>query len=170
MSEDRIRRLCELQNPCRLCPRKCGAMRAEGETGFCGMANRMVINSSGPHFGEEPQLVGKGGSGTIFMSGCNLGCVFCQNEEISHLGYGDVHDKEALIEIMLRMEIRRCENINFVTPTHFTPQITEAILAARERGLSIPIVYNSGGYENIEVLDAMEGLIDIYMPDAQIFE
>ncbi len=125
----------------------------------------LYISSFGPHFGEEPELVGKGGSGTIFFTGCNLKCVFCQNYEISHLRIGRKYTVEELADIMIYLQNIGCHNINFVTPTHFTPHIMEAIVLARKKRLQIPIVYNCGGYEKVETLKLLEGFVDIYMPD-----
>jgi putative pyruvate formate lyase activating enzyme len=131
------------------------------------MDARLYISSFGPHFGEEPELVGRGGSGTIFLTGCNLKCVFCQNYEISHRMIGKQYSVLELVDIMLYLQNIGCLNINFVTPTHFTPHIMEAIFKARGKGLKIPIVYNCGGYEKVETLKLLDGFIDIYMPDAK---
>jgi putative pyruvate formate lyase activating enzyme len=123
------------------------------------------ISSVSPHFGEEPVLVGPGGSGTIFLAGCNLGCVFCQNFDISHLRYGSEMSIEQLAEAMLHLQNRGCSNINFVTPTHLAGPIAAAIESARDKGLSVPIVYNTGGYDSVDTLKLLAGFIDIYMPD-----
>lgn len=160
-----VRRLAEMLNPCILCPRMCGIYRSRGEVGFCGIADNPVISSVGPHFGEESELVGSGGSGTIFFSGCNLGCVFCQNYDISHYRRGREVTIERLSEYMLRLQSQRCSNINLVTPTHLLPQIMAAIELAKKDGLTLPIVYNSGGYDLADTLRLLEGMIDIYMPD-----
>jgi putative pyruvate formate lyase activating enzyme len=165
-----IAALKSLQSPCRLCPRTCGAKRAEGETGFCGAAAQATVASFGPHFGEERVLVGNGGSGTIFLSGCNLKCVFCQNFDISHGVSGRLVTPAALAEIMMTLREEGCENVNFVTPTHHAPQIAEAILIARRSGFSRPVVYNCGGYESVEALSLLDGLVDIYMPDAKFLD
>lgn len=154
-----------LLQKCTLCPRNCEVNRTEGEKGYCKSGTRAVISSFSPHFGEEEPLVGKYGSGTIFFTNCNLLCVFCQNYDISHQGYGKEITTEKLAEIMLYLQGLLCHNINFVTPTHFTPQILEAVKIAKERGLNIPLVYNCGGYEKVETLKLLEGIIDIYMPD-----
>ncbi len=154
-------------SPCRLCPRNCKAMRLEGQTGFCGIGREAVVSSYGPHFGEERPLVGRHGSGTIFFAGCNLGCLFCQNYDISHLRSGEEVSTEYIASIMLALEERGCHNVNFVTPTHVSPQIMEATRIARKKGLSVPAVYNCGGYESVETLKLLEGTIDIYMPDAK---
>jgi putative pyruvate formate lyase activating enzyme len=129
-----------------------------------------MVSSFGPHFGEEPVLVGYGGSGTIFFTGCNLGCIFCQNYDISHLMNGEYISTAELADIMLYLQERGCENINLVTPTHQTPQIADALLLARRRGLKLPVVYNCGGYESVEVLRELEGVVDIYMPDVKTFD
>jgi putative pyruvate formate lyase activating enzyme len=150
---------------CRLCPRDCGVNRREGERGVCGAGYSPVVSSAFPHFGEEPELVGTGGSGTIFMTHCNLRCVFCQNDDISHGGEGREVTPEELAECMIALQDRGCHNINFVTPTHFVPQIVTALVSAARRGLSIPLVYNTGGYDSIETIRALAGIFDIYMPD-----
>lgn len=164
---ERVRQAYEMMKSCGICPRKCGVNRLQGEVGFCGIGARAVVSSAGPHFGEEPPLVGRGGSGTIFFAGCNLGCVFCQNYDISHLRRGHEATPAATAEAMLRLERMGCHNINFVTPTHVTPHVMEAILIARDLGLETPIVYNCGGYERLEVLRLLEGFVQIYMPDAK---
>ncbi len=148
-----------------LCPRRCGVNRAAGQTGYCGIGAEPVISSFGPHFGEERVLVGHGGSGTIFFTGCNLRCVYCQNYDISQLHQGAPIPINALAEIFLRLEARGCANINLVSPTHQIAAIAESIERARAAGLRVPIVYNSGGYDLPETLALLEGLIDIYMPD-----
>jgi len=160
-----IRKLAEKMSPCTLCPRNCKVRRAEGETGFCGIADMPRVSSVGPHFGEEPVLVGPSGSGTIFFAGCNLGCVFCQNFDISHLRYGREMTIEQLAEAMLHLQNRGCSNINFVTPTHLAAPIAAAIELARNKGLSLPTVYNTGGYDLVATLELLAGFIDIYMPD-----
>ena len=160
-----VRKLCEKISPCTLCPRNCKVQRGEGQTGFCGIADIPRVSSVGPHFGEEPVLVGPGGSGTIFFAGCNLGCVFCQNFDISHLRHGSEMSIEQLAEAMLGLQNRGCSNINFVTPTHLAGPIAAAIELARDKGLSVPIVYNTGGYDSVDTLKLLAGFIDIYMPD-----
>ncbi len=165
--KDVVKAVYKLMEGCRLCPRKCGVNRLKDERGFCGMGKELMISSHGPHFGEEDVLVGKSGSGTIFLTGCNLGCAFCQNYDISHtkLGYEVTVDK--FVAIMLGLEKMGCHNINFVTPTHFVPQILDAILMARKKGLTLPLVFNCGGYESVETLKLLDGIIKIYMPDAK---
>jgi putative pyruvate formate lyase activating enzyme len=140
-------------------------MRAEGQIGFCGVGDMPIVSSAAPHFGEESVLVGSGGSGTIFFAGCNLGCVFCQNYDISHHRAGRRITIEQLAQTMLRLRDVGCCNVNFVTPTHLVAPMAAAIEAAREKGLAIPTVYNCGGYDSVETLRRLEGLIDIYMPD-----
>ncbi len=130
---------------CFLCPRECGVNRLKGEKGHCATGRYAIVSSYGPHFGEEPELVGTSGSGTIFFSYCNLNCIFCQNYEISQLGEGRERDKEALAKIMLYLQEIGCHNINLVSPTHIVPQFLEALELAVKEGLKIPIVYNSGG-------------------------
>ncbi len=162
---DRARGLAELSSPCRLCPRECGARRKEGERGFCRAGLVPWVSSFGPHFGEEMVLVGRGGSGTIFFTACNLHCVFCQNFEISQLDRGDEIRTEELASFMLRLQDLGCENVNLVTPTHQAPQIVDALAIARDEGLTLPIVWNCGGYESVEALKLLSGIVDIYMPD-----
>jgi len=151
--------------PCHLCPRDCGVDRLRGERGVCGVGEKAAVASSGPHFGEEACLVGRGGSGTIFLGGCNLRCVFCQNYDISHYPLGDERTPDEIAGLMLRLAVAGCENINVVTPTHVTHALAEAVVAARARGLSVPVVWNSSAYEKVETLRHLEGLVDIYMPD-----
>ena len=160
----------ELLKACRVCPRNCGVDRTGGETGFCGMTDRLRVASAMPHFGEEAPLVGVGGSGTIFLSGCNLACIFCQNSDISHGRAGREIAADEMVELMLGLEARGCHNINFVTPTHSAPQLMGAVDTARSRGLRVPIVYNCGGYESLEMLRLLDGYIDIYMPDAKYWD
>jgi len=150
---------------CRLCPRLCGVDRTKGEKGFCRAPMDVVVDTVTPHFGEEPPLVGYGGSGTIFFSHCNLRCVFCQNYTISHLGEGELWTPRELCHAMLWLQERGCHNVNLVTPTHYLPQILKALYMAAERGLFLPVVYNCGGYESVGVIERLEGIVDIYMPD-----
>jgi putative pyruvate formate lyase activating enzyme len=160
-----VKKLWDLMNPCTLCPRNCKVNRSKGQTGFCGIADMPVVSSVGPHFGEESVLVGRGGSGTIFFAGCNLGCIFCQNFDISHQRNGTKVTIEELAEAMLGLQKYGCCNINFVTPTHVVPAISAAIELARKNGLMLPTVYNTGGYDSVETLKLLDGFIDIYMPD-----
>lgn len=150
---------------CTLCPRDCHVDRTAGPRGFCGGGVEAVVASAGPHSGEEPCLVASGGSGTIFLAGCNLGCVFCQNADISRETAGRALSTDALVQLMLGLEARGCANVNLVTPSHFTAALAEAIAAAREAGLRGPIVWNSNAYEHAAVLAHLEGLVEIYMPD-----
>lgn len=163
----RIKELYGLLYSCTLCPRRCGVNRLEDKKGYCGMGEGLMISSYGPHFGEEPELVGSRGSGTIFLTGCNLHCLYCQNYDISNLYRGHGVSVEEFSNIMLDLERMGCHNINFVTPTHFTPQIVEAIALAMEKGLDTPLVYNCGGYEDADTLRLLDGIIDIYMPDVK---
>ncbi len=160
-----IHKLVKILESCELCPRKCRVNRLRGERGFCRSGNELVISNYGPHFGEEPELVGSRGSGTVFLTNCNLQCVYCQNYDISQLGYGVELSIDDALSIMLSLQEGGCHNINLVTPTHFAPQLVHAIVAARSMGLKIPIVWNCGGYENVEVIRLLEGVVDIYMPD-----
>jgi len=136
-----------------------------GESGKCHITGQAVISSYGPHFGEEAPLVGQHGSGTIFFTYCNLRCVFCQNYTISQLGEGWTVDKEELAKMMLSLQAKGCHNINLVSPTHVVPYILEALELAVGMGLCLPLVYNSGGYDSVETLELLDGIIDIYMPD-----
>ncbi|MFB3881778.1 MAG: radical SAM protein [Armatimonadota bacterium] len=164
---ERAAALRELMRACRLCPRRCGVDRLAGETGACRTGDRPVVSSYGPHFGEERPLVGRGGSGTIFLTHCNLHCIFCQNYDISQLGDGRVTTVEYVAEVMLALQEQGCHNINWVSPTHQAPALVEATAIARTRGLRLPIVYNCGGYESVETLRLLDGIVDIYMPDAK---
>jgi len=150
---------------CKVCPNFCNVNRLEGKKGCCRTASEIVISQSNLHFGEEPVLVGKAGSGTIFFTACNLECIFCQNYDISHLDYGKFVSPHDLTTIMLFLQQSKAENINLVTPTHQAPLIFESVKMAKKRGLSIPVVYNCGGYENPEFIKELDGLVDIYMPD-----
>jgi len=155
---------------CDLCPRDCGVNRVEGEIGFCGVGNQVWVNSYGLHFGEEDPLRGWQGSGTIFFSGCNLSCLYCQNAEISQKISGSEISVEVLANVMLELENRGAHNINLVSPTHVIAQIIKAIYIAAQRGLKLPIVYNTGGYDSIHTLKMLDGIIDIYMPDMKYSE
>ena len=139
--------------------------RTSGEKGICGTLDKPFVSSYGPHFGEEPPLVGIRGSGTIFFTNCNLKCVFCQNYDISHIGEGSEISHEELANIMVGLQQMGCHNINLVTPTHQVPMIMRAVMIAKEKGLGLPIVYNTGGYDSLETLRALDGIVDIYMPD-----
>jgi len=152
---------------CALCPRRCGVNRLKNESGECLIGRHAVVSSVGPHFGEEPPLVGTHGSGTIFFSGCNLHCVFCQNSEISQSALGETVSPERLASLMLAVQNDGCHNLNLVSPTHVVAQILEALPLAVEGGLHVPIVYNSGGYDSLEILKLLDGVVDVYMPDAK---
>jgi putative pyruvate formate lyase activating enzyme len=163
--ESRIQSLKEIYRSCRLCPRSCGVNRSKGETGVCKLPARLRVYSAHAHFGEERVLVGRGGSGTIFFSRCNLLCVFCQNWEINHRGDGNWMSEDSLAAMMLSLQRDGCENINLVTPTHLVPGIMAAVRIAMQRGLRLPLVYNCGGYEMVEVIRLLKGIVDIYLPD-----
>ncbi|MDZ7697173.1 MAG: radical SAM protein [Deltaproteobacteria bacterium] len=168
--DDRVEKLLARMESCQLCPRECGVNRLKDETGFCRTGRHAKIASYNAHFGEEAPLVGRHGSGTLFLSSCNLLCSFCQNDDISHLNEGVTVGPEQMAAMMLELAKRGCHNINFVTPTHVIPQIIEALPIAIEQGLSIPLVYNSGGYESTKTLGLLEGIFDIYMPDFKFWE
>ena len=148
-----------------MCPRRCGVNRLAGESGECQVTTQVIVSSYGPHFGEEAPLVGRHGSGTIFFTYCNLHCTFCQNYTISQLGEGSPVDKAKLAGMMLSLQARGCHNINLVSPTHVVPYILEALELAADKGLHLPLVYNTGGYDTIETLELLDGVVDIYMPD-----
>lgn len=153
---------------CELCPRRCGVDRSE-KAGFCGMGERIVAARAGLHFWEEPCISGESGSGAVFFSGCVMRCKFCQNNEISRERKGKEISVERLAEIFLELEEQGALNINLVNPTHFVPQIISSLELARKQGLRVPIVYNSGGYERVETLKMLDGLVDIYLPDVKYF-
>lgn len=162
--EKRIKLLYTLLESCELCPRKCNVNRLKDEVGYCKMGKELVVSSYGPHFGEEKPLVGVYGSGTIFLAGCNLLCVYCQNYDISHNRVGSVVGEE-VADFMLDLQRQGCHNINLVTPTHFAPQLVKSIEVGAKKGLTIPVVWNCSGYENVEVIKLLEGIVDIYLPD-----
>ena len=164
---DRINAARALLRNCTLCPRRCGVDRLRDQKGKCRTGRYACVSSFGPHFGEEAPLVGKYGSGTIFFTNCNLNCVFCQNYSISQLGEGTEISPEQLAGLMIKIQNSGCHNINLVTPTHVVPQILEALELAIDQGLRIPLVYNSGGYDAVDTLAILDGVIDIYMPDAK---
>ncbi len=166
----RVRTAIEVLRSCVICPRMCKVNRLEGELGFCRTGRHAMVSSFNPHFGEEAPLVGRGGSGTIFFTHCNLLCLFCQNYDISHLGIGDEVDARLLARMMIRLQEEGCHNINFVTPTHVVPQILEALPVAIEAGLRVPLVYNTGGYDRVETLRLLDGIVDIYMPDIKFMD
>ena len=168
--QKRVQVLEDILKDCRLCPRECRTNRLEGEVGYCKADSGLIVSSAFPHFGEESPLVGYHGSGTIFLTHCNLQCIFCQNYDISHLGRGERITSSDMARMMIRLQELGCHNINFVTPTHYVPQIIASLLEAIEHGLRIPIVYNCSGYESLEVIQLLEGIVDIYMPDAKFMD
>lgn len=150
---------------CQICPHRCRINRLAGGSGTCRTGRLAVVSNYGPHFGEETPLVGEKGSGTIFFANCSLHCVFCQNYDISQLGKGTPASPDELANMMLSLQNQGCHNINLVTPTHVVTQILEALVIAANQGLSIPLVYNTGGYDAVETLALLDGVVDIYMPD-----
>lgn len=162
---ERINAAVSLLKSCSVCPRNCSVNRLNDEFGGCKTTREAMVSSYGPHFGEESPLVGRHGSGTIFFTNCNLRCMFCQNYSISQLGEGHKVGEKELADIMLFLQAKGCLNINLVSPTHVVPQILEALELAVESGLCLPLVYNSGGYDSVETLRILDGVIDIYMPD-----
>lgn len=154
---------------CRLCPRECGINRIAGQTGYCGMPGEIVIARASLHMWEEPCISGTRGSGTVFFTGCPLKCVYCQNRNIAIGTTGKRISVERLSEIFLELQEKGAHNINLVTPTHYVPLILDALRMAKENGLYIPIVYNTGSYEKVETIRSLEGLIDIYLPDCKYF-
>jgi len=160
----------KMMRACVICPRKCNVDRVGGETGVCKTGEYPLVSSVNPHFGEEAPLVGSAGSGTIFFTHCNLRCSFCQNYDISQEGRGESVSFEQLADMMLVLQEAGCHNINFVTPSHVVPQILAAVEIAAGNGLTLPLVYNTGGYDNIATLKLLEGVIDIYMPDFKFWD
>ncbi len=158
-----------LLSNCILCPRNCGADRTAGQVGYCGMPADLVVARAALHMWEEPCISGTFGSGTVFFGGCNLKCVFCQNHSIAIGDCGKQITIERLAEIFLELQTKGAANINLVTPSHYIPQIREALLLAKAQGLTRPIVYNTGGYENVASLRHLDGLIDIYLPDLKYY-
>jgi putative pyruvate formate lyase activating enzyme len=161
----RVASLRSLLSPCRVCPWECGADRLGGERGRCRSGLVPRVASITLHHGEEPPISGERGSGTVFFSNCTLSCRFCQNYPISQLGHGREMTVSALAESLLSLQERGAHNINFVTPTHYVPQMAEAVAAARCGGLTLPVVYNTSGYERVETLRLLEGIVDVYLPD-----
>lgn len=159
-----------LLSPCTLCPRDCLVRRAAGEAGPCRIGAVARVASYGPHFGEEPPLVGTSGSGTIFFSGCNLRCLFCQNRDISREAVGVPVNADGLAAMALDLESRGCHNLNLVSPTHVMPQILAGLAEAARLGFGLPVVWNCGGYESLAALRLLEGVVDIYMPDLKYAE
>jgi len=162
----RAREAAERLRRCDLCPRACGVDRTAGERGVCGGGALAEVASAGPHFGEEPPLVGRHGSGTVFLARCGLRCVFCQNHDIS-FGAGEPVDARGLAAAMLALQRGMCHNVNLVTPTHYLPQILAAVDLAAAAGLAVPLVWNCGGYESVAALRLLDGVVDIYMPDVK---
>jgi putative pyruvate formate lyase activating enzyme len=169
--KERADELWAIMESCRLCPRRCGVNRQEGESGFCQSPGvTLMVAAFHPHFGEERPLVGIGGSGTIFITHCNLRCVFCQNWEISQRGMGSITGVEELALMMLLLQEIGCHNINFVTPTHYSALLLKGLEKAAEGGLRLPIVYNTSGYERLEILEVLDGIVDIYLPDFKYWD
>ncbi len=158
---------------CECCPRRCGVDRLNGETGFCKVSSDILVSHAGLHFGEEPPVSGTKGSGTIFFSGCNLRCVFCQNYQISQefqQGRTRIMSEDELVSEMLQLQNAGAHNINFVSPSHMVFQMADAIKSAKEKGLIVPVVYNSNGYDSVEALKQIRGLVDIYLPDIKYLD
>jgi len=166
----RIKQAYSIFERCQLCPRQCGVNRQKGERGYCRAPVKPMVFSYHPHFGEEVPLVGENGSGTIFFSNCNLRCVFCQNWPISHEGRGEEIQDEDLANMMIKLQKIGCHNINLVTPTHVMPNILQATRLAWQKGLRIPLVYNTSGYERLEILKILDGIVDIYLPDLKYMD
>lgn len=150
---------------CLLCPRKCGINRSTGQTGVCGVSSEIKVARAALHYWEEPCISGKRGSGAVFFSGCSLHCVFCQNREISDGKAGKVISKERLSDIFMELAVKGANNINLVTPGQYIPDIVWAVNDAKSRGMKLPIIYNTSGYENVTELKLLEGIVDVYLPD-----
>lgn len=165
LDQVRVDRALSALSDCTLCPRRCGANRLSNEKGWCRTGRHAVVASCIPHLGEEPPISGRHGSGTIFFTHCNLACDFCQNADISQSGTGREMPPEELAAAMLALQAKGCHNINFVTPSHVAPQIMEALLLAVEGGLTVPLVWNSSGYDGPVTLALLDGIVDVYMPD-----
>jgi putative pyruvate formate lyase activating enzyme len=161
----RIGELERIARGCELCPRRCRVDRFQGELGFCTAPAGLVVSSIFPHHGEEPPLAGTGGSGTVFFTHCTLQCAFCQNYQISHQHEGRPYSVEELAQKMLGLQERGCHNINLVTATHFLPWVVRALQAASDAGLALPIVHNCGGYEQVETIELLKDVVDIWLPD-----
>lgn len=162
---DRAKEAKKLSSPCRLCPRRCGVNRTAGETGFCRIGPDLTISRVLPHFGEEPPISGRGGAGTVFFANCNMSCVYCQNHQISQDGLGSLMACEELAAQMLGLQSHGCATLEPVSPTHQLPAFLEALAQAVKRGLDLPIVYNTNGFECQETLALLEGIVDVYLPD-----
>ncbi|MCL2293325.1 MAG: twin-arginine translocation signal domain-containing protein [Spirochaetes bacterium] len=163
--ERREQELWKKMDSCSLCPRMCGTNRMAGRKGICSSDHTFRVASATPHHGEERPLVGRNGSGTIFFSNCNLLCIFCQNWRIAHRGEGRQTSHAQLADMMISLQNRGCHNINLVTPSHLSPHIVTALRLAIDRGLNVPLLYNSSGYETLEVMQLLDGVVDIYLPD-----
>lgn len=168
--DDRLEAILTRAAPCMLCPRQCMADRIAGDKGYCQAPYDLLLSSASPHFGEEPPLAGAHGSGTIFFTHCNLRCCFCQNYETSIRGEGISCSADALSDIMMDLQGKGCHNINFVTPTHYIHQIIKALPLAIEKGLRVPLVYNTSGYDSPDIIRLLEGIFDIYMPDIKFMD
>ena len=168
--QEKIQTARKIMNACEICPRQCRVNRNSGETGICKTAGNAVLYRYKVHYGEETPLIGANGSGSFFFTHCNLRCIFCQNFEMSHQGKGREITAEEMAGMMLTLQKSGCSNINFITPTHVIPQILSALGIAIHKGLSIPLVYNSSGYESVETLKLLDGVIDIYMPDFKFWD
>jgi len=162
---ERVKQAYSIFERCQLCPRRCGVNRLKGEKGFCRAPARVVVYSAHPHFGEEVPITGQNGSGTIFISNCNLRCIFCQNWPIAHEGQGKEISDGELADLMMGLQKIHCHNINIVTPTHVMPNIINAVQIAYRKGLRLPLFYNTSGYERVEILRILDGIVDIYKPD-----
>ena len=167
---ENIKKWYEYLENCNVCPRKCNINRTKGERGYCNSGYNIKAALASIHNWEEPVISGTRGSGTVFFSGCNLRCVFCKNYDISSENKGKEITIERLAEIFIEQQQKNVHNINLVSPTHFIPQIREALIIAKNKGLKIPVVYNTNGYENVEMLKTLEGLIDVYLPDLKYFD
>ncbi len=159
-----------LYTECRLCPRSCGVNRLDGETGFCGETSELRLSTAGLHFGEEPPLTGRGGSGTIFVTGCAMGCPFCQNFQISRCGMGRRVDEGEFLDIARALLDAGAENLNLVTPSHMAPTLAAYLASARDAGISLPVAWNSSGYENPEIIEMLRGQVDIWLPDLKTLD
>jgi len=163
--KERVEQAYELLSICEVCAWECPVDRRAGKIGVCQIGMRAKVSSYGPHLGEEEPLRGRQGSGTIFLTRCNLRCQYCQNHDISQTDSGNMVEPEAMATMMLELQARGCHNINFVSPSHVVPQIMASVLIAAHAGLKIPLVYNTGGYDSIAMLKLLDGIVDIYMPD-----
>ena len=167
---ERVEQAYRILEKCELCPNRCGVNRRKGQKGICRAPEKAMVYSHHPHFGEELPLVGQEGSGTIFFSNCSLRCVFCQNWPISHEGWGREVSDEDLADVMLDLQGIGCHNINLVTPTHVMPNIVSATRIALKKGLRLPLCYNTSGYERVENIKLLDGIVDIYLPDLKFMD